>query len=67
MAGAEFRRAAEALVEILAEEAFEEIGHVVAVHCWEASAGRALCMTSIETTAGLTASTTPARLGIAKT
>ena len=32
---------------------------------WAVSAGRALCMTSIETTAGLTASTTPARLGVA--
>ena len=37
------------------------------LRCWAVSAGRALCMTSIETTAGLTASTTPARLGVART
>ena len=37
------------------------------LHSWEVSAGRALCMTSMETTAGLTASTTPARLGVART
>ena len=67
-AGLDVRREAESLGEVLAEEAFEVLRHTLAAPLLGGERGAGpLWVTSIETTAGLTASTTPARLGVART